>query len=92
MKARKTVISVLAVVLYALMYYIMLPPLSFAYFSGFVFIALGVILIAALVGWWITPEYDNYKFGLPLVAAIIFIAIFIIGGIGGSAIFTSSTR
>jgi len=70
----------------------MLPPLSFAYFSGFVFIALGVILIAALVAWWITPEYDNYKFGLPLVATIIFIAIFVIGGIAGSAIFTSSAR
>ena len=89
MKIAKGIVTLIVAILYGLIYYLTLPTLSLWHGEGFLFIGVGVILVAALLAWWISDEYE-YKFSIPLSAIVLFIVVGIIGAIGSTALFHSS--
>ena len=55
MKVIERIIGTIVVTfLYGLVYYITLPTLSLAYLDGAVYIGMGVIIIIALITWWLS--------------------------------------
>lgn len=95
MKGLKVLISCFAIFVLGLIYQLWLPTLSLAYFDGFLFISLCVIVLAALISLWIMKEDGKrdikYNFIIPGVALGIFFGILIIGMIAGSRFFHDTT-
>lgn len=92
MKMLKAILTVVGIVVYGLGYYLCLPTLSLSNFDGFVFIIIGVVLLAALVGLWLTDEYETYRYQIPLGALGACLLVLLIGGAARSRIFTANDR
>lgn len=86
----KSVVTAVVAFVYWIIYYLWMPPLSLGYFDGFCFIAIGVLLLSILVGWWISG-----KDGITLIPAGIALALIVVSGIiglvAGSSLFNAST-
>ena len=51
--------TIILIGLYALGYYIFLPPLNLGFFSGFLFISIGVILLILIIFMWYNAIKEN---------------------------------
>lgn len=92
MKIYKVFGTVFVALLYWLLYWLWLPTLSIAYVDGFVFIAIGVIAAVALIAWWFAPDGElEYPGTIASLAFCIASVILIIGVVGSSSIFNSSS-
>ena len=84
----KSVVTAVVAFVYWIIYYLWMPPLSLGYFDGFCFIAIGVLLLSILVGWWISG-----KDGITLIPAGIALALIVVSGIiglvAGSSLFNA---
>ena len=89
----KSVTSVCSAIFVGLMYYLALPTLSLAYYGGFFFIALAVLIIVANICLW-ASNFDKEKIlwqPVVVVAAVIF--AFSIGGpFVGSSLFNAEKK
>lgn len=88
MKVLKGIITILTVVVYGLLYYLWLPPLSIEYFSGALFITIGVTAVACLISMWASDDELNLK--IPIGVSIVLSVILMGGLFAGSALFNSS--
>lgn len=79
MKTFKTIISFVSILAYGLLYYLWLPPLSIAYYQGFIFFSIGIMEIAFIIALWKCDFKDNKenKFLKIFIAIVIFAGIFI---------------
>lgn len=91
MKIVKGIVTIFVSFLYWLLYQLWFPTLSLAYFDGFIFIGIGVIALAALLGWWAAGDNGGYVVKFPKIAIIAFIVVLLGGLFVGSALFNSST-
>lgn len=91
MKVLKISISIIAVGILWLVYQLFLPTLSLAYFDGAVYIAFCLLVIAGVVGLWLSEDIDEYNYAIPGIGLIVIIVVFLICSIAGSALFNHST-
>lgn len=92
MKVVKVIVSVLSALVAWLIYYICLPPLSLAYVTGFAYIAIVLVAVAANIVMWISGDEIFFKAGGTLCIGFAAIVISIlIGTLIGSDIFNSGT-
>jgi len=84
--------TIVAAFLYWLVYYITLPTLSLAYLDGFIYIGIGIIIIIALIVWWLllSKEFKKSLYAIPITVIALFI-ILVGGAIAGSALFNSDS-
>ena len=84
--------TIVAAFLYWLVYYITLPTLSLAYLDGFIYIGIGIIIIIALIVWWLllSKEFKKSFYAIPITVIALFI-ILVGGAIAGSALFNSDS-
>ena len=52
MKVFKSIITIVAILAYGLLYYLWLPPLSISYYDGFIFFAIGIMEMAFIIALW----------------------------------------
>lgn len=92
MKILKTFLTLILLFFYWLLYYLWQPTLSLAYFDGFFFIVIGVIVLAILISLWICGDdlYD-YPIMIPGIVIAVITIIMICGGIGSSALLNSES-
>ena len=93
MKVIERIIGTIVVTfLYGLVYYITLPTLSLAYLDGAVYIGMGVIIIIALITWWLSllKKFEK-SFNAIGISFIIFFVMLILGYIAGSALLNSES-
>lgn len=84
----KSIVTFVVAFFYWLLYYITLPTLSLAYFSGFCYIGLGIIIAVSLIAWWASSN-EGLCISVGGVATLIFFGVMIIGAVVGSALFNS---
>ncbi len=84
--------TIVAAFLYWLVYYITLPTLSLAYLDGFIYIGIGIIIIIALIVWWLllSKEFEKSLYAIPITGIALFI-ILVGGAIAGSSLFNSGS-
>ena len=76
--------TIVVVFFYWLVYYFTLPTLSLAYFDGFMYIGIGVIIAIALIVWWVYAfTYEEKVFIVPGTVAGIFILVTVVCAIAG---------
>lgn len=83
MYVAKGIVSALVIGFILLVYALALPTLSFAYYSGFFFIAMVIFLATALVCMWISDE-DEFRAAPLGVLTVILVLITITVAILGS--------
>lgn len=90
-KVVKGIVTVVVGLLYWLMYFLCVPTLSLAYFSGFSFISAGIILLALIVAMWLykDEEYNLVVWWIPGGICLAVIIISLVIGIGSTALFHS---
>ncbi len=83
--------TIVVAFIYWLVYYFTLPTLSLAYFDGFMYIGIGVIIAIVLIVWWVYAfTYEKKIFIVPSAVAIIFfILVTVICAIAGMDLFHS---
>ncbi len=96
MTALKSLGTIVSIGVYALLYYVWLPTISLAYLDGFIFIGIGVVLGAAIIGWWIATSNKNVdEYGIigtfSGVACVVFIILLLGGLFIGSSLFNATT-
>lgn len=82
--------TIVVVFFYWLVYYFTLPTLSLAYFDGFMYIGIGVIIAIVLIVWWVYAfTYEENVFIVPGTVAGIFILVTVVCAIAGMDLFHS---
>lgn len=88
---RKSISTIIVVFLYFLLYYLCTPILSFKYIGGYLFISLGIVCIAYIIGRWLSDpeEYEyGWMIGLPFGAAGVMFLLWLVIAFFNSSIFT----
>lgn len=62
MKVFKSIITIVAILAYGLLYYLWLPPLSISYYDGFIFFAIGIMEMAFIIALWKCDFKDDSGF------------------------------
>lgn len=92
MKIGKVAISILSALAAWLLYYFWLPPLSLAYYSGFVYIVAVLTLVAVNITMWVSQDGAATKAGIALAIGAVAIVVLSLGGTFiGSSWFNAST-